>query len=148
LVPLLASVGSLILFARLTRRFVGPVAGCVVLAMFACSPHLVTTFDKQYTVDVWSALVIVALRFRVTDGDHRPAGYWLFAFAGAALVWLSHPVPFVLAAAGAVLGIDHLLARRWRLAVWTATMIAVWLASFAANFWLVSGQVRGNGVLV
>jgi hypothetical protein len=148
LVPLLASLASLVLFARLTRRFAGPVAGCVVLAMFACSPHLVTAFDKQYAVDVWSALVIVALWFRVSDRGDRVSEYLVYAVAGAGLVWMSHPAPFVLAAAGGVLGIHRLATRQWRSAAWTGAAITTWLVSFGVNFWLCSRHVRDNGFLL
>lgn len=144
LVPLVFGIWALVLFAGLMRRFVGPVAGLVGVALFAGTASLTGATAKQYPVDLWAALAAVTLIARAARSE-RPAGtaLWL-SLAGAALVWLSHAVPLVLAAAGGMLIVGRLLARRWADAAWLAAAAGVWLASFATAYVAITRHLHAS----
>ena len=148
LAPLLLGIWSLFLFARLTRRLVGPLAGLGCLTFFAFAPSLTGATLKQYPVDVWAALALVTLACRVIDRGYRGQDHSWLALAGVGLVWVSHPAPLVLAAVGSALLLTHLSARRWTGVAWTTVTIAGWLASFGWNYLVCTRHLHANSYLV
>jgi hypothetical protein len=139
LLPLVSGILSLLLFARLTRRFVEPYAGVFCLILFALTPTLAMSSGKQYGVDVLVTLTVLSLAIWICDRGHRACDYALLSIAGAILVWVSQPAALVLAAAGGTLLATHLWHRRWLRVTVAIAAIAVWLASFA---WMYFGYVR------
>ena len=67
----------------------------------------------------------------------------VLAASGAAAVWFSHPVAFVLGGIGTSLFLDAIAARDRRRALACAATIACWLASFGLCY-LVSLRQLGN----
>lgn len=147
LLPLLASIGSLFLFAALSRQLVGPVAGLTGLFLLACNPSGIISTDKQYPVEQLVGLVLLALTWRTIHAAGR-RDYFILATAGAGLVWLSHAAALILAACGATLILTHAVARRWVLARWSFLTSAAWLASFAASYLLATRHLHANAFLM
>jgi hypothetical protein len=99
LVSLLCGIASVGLFAWVVwRRFPAPVA-VAAAAIFAFCDKLIWHSDevKQYSGDVFSALVLIAM----ATGLRRPVlpsrRLWMIATVSAVLLWFSFPVVFVYA---------------------------------------------------
>jgi 4-amino-4-deoxy-L-arabinose transferase-like glycosyltransferase len=97
LVSLLCGAASVGLFAWVVwRRFPAPIA-VAAAAIFAFCDKLIWHSDevKQYSSDVFSALILIALAI----GLRRPVSslrrLWLIALVSAVLLWFSFPVVFV-----------------------------------------------------
>jgi uncharacterized membrane protein len=106
-VPLLAGIGSTLLFPQVARRLLPAPAVLFATALFAFTPKLVyySSELKQYSSDVFVTLILLALVLRRAGSvsDRRSANYLPLAIGGAIAIWFSHPAAFVLAGLGLVL---------------------------------------------
>lgn len=145
LVPLAAGLAALPLFAILARRCLRPRALPVALGLFALSDSLIYFASelKPYSVDVAAALMAWILALGLRRGRRSPARLAGLALLGAALVWFSFPVAFVLAGVGSFWIAEALLRRRYAQAALNVTVCATWLASFAASL-AVARQLLGD----
>lgn len=145
LFPLLAGIGSLLIFYAVVKQYLTPRAIPVALTVFATSTSLVrfSSFLKQYSVDVFAALLMLLLTVYVVRSGLSNRWLMLYALAGALLVWFSHPIALVLAGFGLVLGVSSLRQSDWRKVFGLAVVSAIWLASF-----IVSYQATPTGELV
>lgn len=147
LVPLLASLVSLVLFLFVARRVLAKAAAPVALALFAVSDQLIyyASEVKQYESDVAVALgLLLAALWAAELPELRPRAIAVLAIAGAAGVWLSHPAIFVLAGVGLTLGVAALIARNWG-RVWRLGAVgAFWLANFALAYAVSLGGMAEN----
>jgi hypothetical protein len=111
LFPFLLSLGALVLFWRVSARYLRFPTMLAALIAFALSPTLVFYAGtvKQYSGDIAACLLLLWMTLRWLD--HRPGTgeAALLGVAGGAAILLSHPA--VLVAAG--LGVT-LLAGAWR----------------------------------
>jgi hypothetical protein len=122
LVPLLASVVALPLFAIVARRLLAPIAAIFALALFAAATPLLyfAAEMKQYSLDVavTLALFVLATSPRRESGEAKPAdagshGRRLAAItiAGILAPWLSQPAVFALGGVALHLAIPFFRAR-------------------------------------
>ena len=142
LVPLLASLAALPLFWLLARRCLPRGEALVCLGFLAIlSPQVYYASEvKQYSLDVTVALVLLLCAVSVLQDDgFRVGRYVLLAVLGAAAVWLSHPVVFVLAGIGSALFLSAGDARRRKA---MAAAIGVWAVCFLANYLLFLRGIR------
>ena len=143
LFPLLAGLASLPLFYLLIKRYAGRTAALPGLAVFAASQRLIyhSHEAKQYSMDVLlTILVLLAVEPFLRDSQQRR--HWLLLGAtGAVAVWFSHPVVFVMAAAGMVLAGRALYRKDWQRLAKLAGVGLVWLASFGLNFGFITRHV-------
>lgn len=103
LVPLLASLVSLVLFALVARKVLEPVGAALAMSLMVFGEPLVyqSSEAKPYSTDVLVSLLIVWLTLRVdTRAAGRPYATAVLLLAGASAVgvWISYPSVFVLAA--------------------------------------------------
>ena len=115
------------------------------MALFAVSPFLISYAGecKQYATD---ASLAIAMFVAATGLLHGAGGFrrWaVLAASGAAAVWFSHPVAFVLGGIRDGLFLDAVAARDRRRSLACAATIACWLASFGLCY-LVSLRQLGN----
>lgn len=111
LVPMVASIAALVLFARLARDLLGPAGAFVATACFALNPLLISlsAVAKQYSVDVLvTVLLFLALR-RLWTGSGSLRSRTLIAAGAGSLGFLS--IPSVMIAAAALVA---LLCQAWR----------------------------------
>jgi hypothetical protein len=157
--PLVASCAALIFFALaarkilLTWRFSSIAAtgwACFAALAMALSDRMIfqAATVKQYSSDVFCSSVMMYAwvswrqsRRRTSWGHERRA--WLkFSLLGAALVWVSLPVPMVylpLALAMLVEQKDDATGRRWRIVRWLACQLP-----FAVSLALLAGTCLRN----
>lgn len=164
LIPLLSGVAALPIAWLAMRRIVGPSAALVALAGLALawptSAYAATV--KQYSTDVLvTALILWAAALaagpprsafrggggemgqmpenKAGDADPRRkthAAYLPLAAVGVIVQWFSHPAVFMLGGVGLTLLIAEAARKRWGRLLALATIAAVWLAVFAANYFM------------
>jgi hypothetical protein len=136
LIPFLAAVIVLPLFYLAVRRVAGNPVAIMALAVMALAEPLVRycAEAKQYSTDVLWATVALALAITADS----VCSISILAVVGAILLWFSHPLLFVLGGIGLTLFITHLRGGKYKLAQADAVMGITWLASFAANYLLIT----------
>jgi hypothetical protein len=119
LVPLLASLAALPLFAYVARRVLGPTAALFSLALFATATPLLyfAAEMKQYSLDVAVVLALFALTLRQRGQESDPAQHTAhltrrrliaLLLAGSIAPWLSQPSVFVLGGVALYLALPYL----------------------------------------
>lgn len=99
LLPLMAGVLSLLLFADISKRLLKNPFYIIVLFWFGTHQLFAryATEYKQYMVDVFAALLIIWVVLKVKEVNTH--NWWKLSFGGTVIVWLSMPSIFVLISA-------------------------------------------------
>ncbi|WP_043364781.1 glycosyltransferase family 39 protein [Belnapia sp. F-4-1] len=148
LIPLLAGIGSLVLFALTVRRSLDGVGAALAVTLFAIAMPLVyyAAEAKQYATDVLVVSLFLWLLAGRGQGLLRSwGGVALLAGAGAVSVLLSLSAVFVLFGAGLALAVRPLQERDGRAVLRLACIGAVWLLCFGAVSYLATSD---SGTLV
>jgi hypothetical protein len=135
-VPFLASLLGLVGFAWLApKRLAKPVA-IFAVGLFAISPALVSYAAecKQYESDAAIAIGLLAACAGVMKREAAAKNWLVFALAGAAAVWCSHPAAFVLAGLGSTVFVTALANKNRKTVLAASATIACWMLSFAACY--------------
>lgn len=135
LFPLCAGILSLFLFYFVAKYNLNNKAMLISLGLFALSEHLINFSSelKQYSSDVATVLLLLAITYLVIEKKSNPY-FVLFGFAGAVLIWFSHPAMITLAGVGTALGIYYLVEKDKSSFLKLLLVIAVWLVSFVLLF--------------
>jgi 4-amino-4-deoxy-L-arabinose transferase-like glycosyltransferase len=149
LVPFLASIAALFLFSEVARRLLAAWAAPIALALFAVSDHMIYygAQIKQYSSDTAATLLVLLAGLEIASNSLTPRRAALFALAGAAVVWLSHPSVFVLAGVGTALLLRAIRRKDWPALKLLSFSIAVWLASFALFYAVSLSKLGANQTL-
>jgi hypothetical protein len=102
LIPFLAGLASLFLFAELAKRFLVPAAVPIAVGLFAISEPLIyySSEAKQYSTDVAVALGLFLIAESVINGRGRTLGTLILSLVAGVSIWFSQPAAFVVAAIG------------------------------------------------
>ncbi|HKC24527.1 MAG TPA: glycosyltransferase family 39 protein, partial [Thermoanaerobaculia bacterium] len=148
LVPTLASVGALLLFARLAVRAVAPLAAACATGFLAAA-YYTTRYGselKPYSVDLLASVLILSLALEALDRPRAPWAPALLVSVTPFLVGASYPAVFVAAAAGLVLAAHAVRERDGRFLLLAALHLVVTAGAFLLFFVLAtSGQERVTG---
>jgi hypothetical protein len=138
LLPLVASILSLVAFYLVAQRLLPRLAATFAVAVFALLDPLVyyAATGKQYAFDAAGAVLILAAALMVESGPLRRAELLVLAPFGAVLAWFSHASAFGLAALGLLLGLRWVESRDRKLALVLLGVIALWTACFAIEYTL------------
>jgi hypothetical protein len=146
LLPLIASLVSLPLFACVMRRALPRRAWVATASLFALSDSMIYFGSelKPYGLDATAALAIWALPADWSRSWRRAAS---IAALGAGLVWLSFPAAIMLVGVGVVEVAEALRrANRRRLTV-AAGIGGVWAVSLAGSQWAASRLLDEPGTM-
>jgi hypothetical protein len=137
---LLACLGSLVLFARLARLVLPPLASGLAVAVLAVSiwPATLGSLVKPYTFDLFFSLALLLCAARWQQRPDRLGPLLRLVFVGPLAVLASYPAVLV---AGAVsLGCLPLVRRRASRATWALFLLfnALLAGTFAAHYLLVA----------
>jgi hypothetical protein len=101
--PFLCSLGAIVVFYLLVRRWLSGVSAVLACAMFALAPELIryAVEVKQYGSDVLFVMLVVFLATRFYDRGTVPAAA-AWAVGGVVAMWCSHPAALALGATTAV----------------------------------------------
>jgi hypothetical protein len=137
LLPLLASLAALVLFALVARRILPGIATPFALFLVATAPQLIyfASETKQYAFDTAGALAIVLLALVARDHPLPVRRAVVFGFIGGLLPWFTQPSVFVLAAAGAYLLFAGPHTGRTRTLTVYVPMLALWTIGAALAAW-------------
>lgn len=138
LVPLLAGVAALLVFARLARRLLSGAALALAVAMFACSYPAIrySAEAKPYGVDLLASVVLLWLAVEWLRRPRRRAWLWALVAVVPVALFLSFPAVFVVAAISLAGLADMLVRRGGRSAFWpwlafnlavAAGLLAMWV---------------------
>jgi hypothetical protein len=135
LLPLLASLASLVLFYRAGKRLL-PIAAlpfaCAAFALLDPAIYYAAT-AKQYELDLAATAGLFALASSLLPRPIGRRGFLSLAVAGAVVVWFSHASAFVLAAVGITLAAAAISRRSWVELVRLGAVAAVWLISLGGE---------------
>lgn len=122
LIPLLAGIGSVIVFAALVRNLLGGWPAIAAMALFALLEPLVyySSEVKQYSMDVLVAAAILWAAIRIAKNPSTKNAIVL-VLVGAVGMFASHPTVFVLAG----VSIWLVLARKFKTS-FLAPIFAAW----------------------
>ena len=97
LIPLMAGLASVPLFAWLAWRVLGRFPGILATALFAISyfPVRYSAEVKPYELDLFIALGLLALGWRVEKAPGSTLRWAMLIVASAAAVWASYPSVFI-----------------------------------------------------
>lgn len=145
LVPLLAGVASVPLFAVLARQILGRGRAAVLaVALFAVAqpPIRYAAEMKPYATDLLVALGLLVLACRWRAAPDRPGRLWALAAVAPLAIALSLPSLFLLAVIGLLLGVELGRRRSPTMTMLPAALglAAATAAAVAAMAWL--GQYR------
>jgi hypothetical protein len=134
--PLVFGIAALFLLLGVARRCLRPGAVPIALGLFAVSDELIYYASelKQYSGDVAGALAATLLALTVGSRPVTVARLAALGAFGAAVVWFSHPMLFVLAGVGVVLLGGALVRRDARASAGLIVVGLAWLGSFAASY--------------
>ncbi len=136
--PLIAGIGALFLFYKVAKKTISEQSLSIALILFAVGDHLIyfASEVKQYSGDVFIALLIIWLAILVFDKKFEIKYTMLFGFVSALCLWFSHPALFVFCASLIVIYIYALRRPQWSTlgGLLIATMLG--LASFLANYFV------------
>ena len=137
LLPLLASLAALVLFALVARRILPDVAAPFALLLFATAPQLIyfASETKQYAFDTAGALAIVLMALEARERGLTGRRAVVFGVAGGLLPWFTQPSVFVLAAAAAYLLFTGPHTGRTRTLTAYVPMLALWTIGAALAAW-------------
>jgi uncharacterized membrane protein len=102
LIPFLAGVASLFLFAALARRLLMPAAVPIAVGLFAVSGPLIyySSEAKQYSTDVAVTLCLFLMASSVLKPRSSALKALPLSLAAGLSIWFSQPAAFVVAAIG------------------------------------------------
>jgi hypothetical protein len=149
LVPFLASLASLLLVAWFCRANLGRSAALVGVSLFALAPELIAYAGeaKQYSLDVFAGLLILALAAEALRSGLSTRRGAVLALVGGASIWFSHPSVFFLGGAGAVLLLHAVRQRDARQAVSGLALCGFWGTSFLVNYVFFLSSLNAQGHL-
>jgi len=99
LVPLLAGLLSVLVFAKIARRLFDYPFAVMALAFFVFNSNLVyySSEVKQYSLDVLAAVTMSYLALELLEDLENKTRWMLLSLLGSVFIWCSQPVVFVLA---------------------------------------------------
>lgn len=136
--PLFASCAMLVALLYLGRRSVysGSLTIALALGSFSLPLILHGSEFKQYASDgLWATVLLWACAVILRTEPTKKAYFGLGAL-GVVLIWMSHPMLFVAAGAGLVLGGHALLSKKWNRAGALALVGLAWAGSFSAQYFV------------
>lgn len=148
-VSILAALGSLFFFAKLSERCLtgsGRVAAC---ALFVLCPSLVyyAAEAKQFSVDVFVAVMLSYVALRVIESASAK-GYLALSVVGVVAVWFSHPVVFVMATLGVWMFSSAVWSGRRREIIAVGLVGFAWIGSLTVVYLLNLRSLSNNETLL
>jgi hypothetical protein len=143
LFPLLGGLAAVFLFYHLAKTSLGMRGTLLAVTLLSWSQPLIyfASEVKPYATDVLCAVLVYELCLPWLDDGRLPS--WrrvmLVGLAGAALVWFSYPVVFVLASLGVALLLRPLIGWQWRACLRLAVVPLAWAAGLALLYVLAPG---------
>ncbi|PIU41754.1 MAG: hypothetical protein COS99_03800 [Candidatus Omnitrophica bacterium CG07_land_8_20_14_0_80_42_15] len=146
IIPLLTGIGSIFVFYKIAKYYVGKIAAPIALALFVVSDRLIyySSEAKQYSSDVLITLILYLSAIRFQKRYQKVSNVFLFALAGALSVWLSHSAVFILASIGIFLFVSSIYEKNMQKFVKIMIISLFWLVSFTAFYFVSAKSLAGS----
>ena len=150
LLPLTAGICSIFLFFYILRKIYSPAKITAALTLFVFSPRLIyySAELKQYSTDVFFALILWAAFFALSRRELTLKAALGLGFGGAASMWFANNSLFILMAIGIALLTDIVLRRQWRKMILFFIPLTLWAASFFVLRQEVFARMWNNSYLI
>jgi len=150
LFPFICGILSIFVFYQLAKQLLPKSTFLIALVLFNCMPRLVyfSSEAKQYSSDLFVALLLTWLLYHWRDRVLNLKQQLLLGLAGVVAIGFSHPAVFTLGGTEAAL---FLMAgkQRWHRLKNRIPAYVMWLAAFAALYFLmVQSTLEANEELV
>jgi len=137
IIPLIAGIISLFLFADVCKYYLKPIPLLIAVAIFAFSPALAyhSVECKQYSTECLATVLALLLFLRYQSKTSiNDKVYW--GILGGLLLWFSFSVIFILAGIAFGLTLSDIIKKDWKSLFLNATAFCLWLISFSLNYML------------
>ncbi len=148
-VPFLSGIISVPLFYNVIKKFSARKTALIALVLFSFSSSLLfhNTEFKQYSSDVFFALIISLLGVVFLTKKLTFQRGILLGMGGAAMIWFSHPAVFMLGGIGLTLLVFYFSNKRWRECALLCASFILWGLSLIVLYGL-SLKAMGNNVFL
>ncbi|MBI5056678.1 MAG: glycosyltransferase family 39 protein [Nitrospirae bacterium] len=138
LFPLIAGIVSLVLFYYTARQYIKGNAVTVALILFATLEPLIyySSSVRPYSSDIAAALLVYMTAMYFHSNRLFFPRAVVFAAIGSVVIWFSSTSVFILAGAGATLGVCSVIRKEWQKAGALLMIYTCWLISFAFCYFL------------
>ena len=146
LFPLLFGIISLFLFYKVAKHILNPEAVVIALGLFAILDPLVwySTTLKPYSIDVAVTLLIYTFVINMRTKQLNMLQTAFFAFAGAVVVWFSHPSIFIIAGVGVCSVAFCSINKEWARLRGQLFIYSIWALSFVALYILYTHNLTSD----
>lgn len=141
LIPLLSGLASLVFFLPVARTFLKPLGAVLAMAILAFAPPIVyhTVEIKQYSFELFTTVLVLYLYTRY-QGKWDMKSLISWGLWGAVIIWFSFTSIFILAGMAIGVGLYYLLKKDWPALFRSIIPFAIWLLSFATNYFLFTAK--------
>ncbi|WP_316810277.1 glycosyltransferase family 39 protein [Pedobacter heparinus] len=148
LIPLLAGISALLLFAKLCKNLLNPTGQIIAIAICAFAPAIVyhSVEIKQYATEFLATIIALYLFTRYYDNLKWKYNI-LWGLSGALLIWFSFSVIFILLGIATGVGLYHMLKKNWKSLFFYAAPFMMWLGSFLLNYILFTRKQESDWVV-
>jgi len=148
-VPLFSGIAALLLFTLVARRLLSPWPAALAVTILSLAPLLIyySTETKQYSLDVLVTILALIL-FLYLRRPLSAVRAVVAALVGTALIWLSHPSLFMLAAVGLIAFVEAARRGDRRSVGWLMAVGLTWAASVSALTILSLSSLTSDAVLL
>jgi hypothetical protein len=148
--PLISGIASLLVFAVIARKYLEGPAIFFASTIFAISIPLIyySSEVKQYSVDVLIGLFGLLIFVHLLEKDLEYFSVVSYGLVGAILMWISHPIVFILASNGTIAIYISFLWKQYRKTSLIAAISLFWAISFLVLYFILLEQLIRNDTLL
>jgi len=135
LIPLLSGIISLFLYIKVCRSFLTPLGQIVAICIFSFAPALVyhSVEIKQYSTECLSTVIALYLFIKFKDSTSWKKKL-MWGTLGAAILWFSFSVIFILGGIAAGMTFNFILNKDWKSLFNNLISFSIWGVSFLVNY--------------
>jgi len=136
LFPFLSRILAIVLFYRIATSFLKKSVVPIALGLFVFSERLFSwgVITKQYSSDVFFALLILMMTLWIQSKEVTISRAGLWALIGAIAIWCSYPAVFILAGIGLSITISCIIRKKWKTIFRLSLAYLFWGVSFLVNY--------------
>jgi 4-amino-4-deoxy-L-arabinose transferase-like glycosyltransferase len=150
LLPLIASIISVFIFYDIAKKILNKPAVSIALILFSVNNYLIyfASEVKQYSSDVFFALVIIWFAYCAIKHRMRIIPMLIFGLISSIALWFSHPALFICSGAVLTMYLTIVRKKQWPALISVLSITVLIILSFAINYSFLSGILHHNQALV
>lgn len=150
LFPFIMGISALVLFYKISHLWLGNRCAFLAFIPFSFSTTVIfySAEFKQYTTDLFFALLLLWLITLFIDRSYRKKYLWWLLWTGLVSIWFSHTAVFILGGIGCVL-LYHMFFEKKLPAghkVFISFICGIWMLQFLGCYLLIFSQSVGEAM--